>query len=83
MPQTMPPMITAHRTGRSPRLRSEPVRICTNDSKITKKENSQNVGAGPQPWTADREPDREPQVYSSSPARHMASHAAMIGTQRP
>ena len=48
MPQTMPPMIVAHRTLRIPRLRRIPVKIWTNDSKMTKKENAQNVGAGPQ-----------------------------------
>jgi hypothetical protein len=83
MPQTMPPMITAHRTFRIPRLRRIPVMIWTNDSKMTKKENAQYTGPGPQPWTAAREPFSAPQVYSSRPARHMASQAAMIGTQRP
>jgi hypothetical protein len=29
------------------------------------------------------EPFSAPHVYSSSPARHIASHAAAIGTQRP
>ena len=29
------------------------------------------------------EPDTVPQVYSSSPARHMANQAAMIGTHLP
>jgi len=48
MPQTIPPMIVAHLTLRMPRFRRYPVPIWTNDSKITKKENSQNVGAGPQ-----------------------------------
>jgi hypothetical protein len=48
MPQTIPPAIVAHRTVRMPRFRRYPVPIWTNDSKITKKENSQNVGAGPQ-----------------------------------
>ena len=43
MPQTMPPMIVAHRTLRIPRLRRIPVKIWTNDSKTTKKENAQNV----------------------------------------
>jgi hypothetical protein len=35
MPQMTPPMITAHRTGRMPRLRSMPVPIWTKDSKMT------------------------------------------------
>ena len=47
-PQTIPPMITAHRTLRIPWLRMYPVKIWTNDSKITKNENAQNTGAGPQ-----------------------------------
>ena len=83
MPQTVPPIITAQRTLRIPRLRRSPVPIWTNDSKTTKNENAQNTGPGPQWWTVAREPLRAPQVYSSRPARHMASHAAMIGTQRP
>jgi hypothetical protein len=82
-PQTMPPMITAHRTLRIPRLRRKPVPICTNDSKMTKNENAQNTGPGPQWCTCARDPFSAPQVYSSSPARHMASQAAAIGTQRP
>ena len=79
----MPPAIVAHRTLSIPWLRSHPVKIWTNDSKMTKNENAQNTGAGPQWWTADSEGFSAPQVYSSSPARHMASQAAMIGTHRP
>ena len=82
MPQTIPPMIVAHLTFRMPRFRRYPVPIWTNDSKMTKKENSQNVGAGPQWCAAASEPDSAAQVYSSSPARHMASQAAMITTPR-
>ena len=48
MPQMMPPMMTAQRTLRIPRLRRNPVKICTNDSKMTKNENAQNTGPGPQ-----------------------------------
>ncbi len=58
IPQTIPPMIVAHRTDRIPRLRRYPVPIWTNDSKMTKKENSQNVGAAPQWCEAAREPDQ-------------------------
>ena len=82
MPQTMPPMIVAHRTLRMPRFRRYPVPIWTNDSKITKKENSQKVGAGPQLCADASEPDSAAQVYSSSPARHMASQAAQMTTPR-
>ncbi len=52
MPQTMPPMIVAHRTLRIPRLRRYPVKIWTNDSKMTKKENAQKVSAMLQWWAA-------------------------------
>jgi hypothetical protein len=83
MPQMMPPMMVAHRTLRMPRLRRIPVKICTNDSKTTKNENAQNVWARLQWCAAWRDPDTVPQVYSSRPARHMASQAAMMGTQRP
>jgi hypothetical protein len=38
-PQTMPPMIVAHRTLRIPRLRRYPVPIWTKDSNSTKNEN--------------------------------------------
>ena len=79
----MPPMMVAHRTLRIPRLRSSPVPICTNDSKMTKNEKAQNTGPGPQWCTLASEPFSAPQVYSSRPARHIASQAAMIGTQRP
>lgn len=34
-PQITPPIIVAHLTLRIPRLRRMPVKICTNDSKIT------------------------------------------------
>ena len=54
-----------------------------NDSNITKKENAQNTSASPQWCAACSEPASAPQVYSNRPARHIASQAAMIGTQRP
>ena len=76
----IPPMIVAQRTGRMPRFRSRPVPIWTNDSKTTKNENSQKVGAAPQWCDALSEPGSAAQVYSSSPARHMASQAAKITT---
>jgi hypothetical protein len=82
MPQTMPPMIVAHRTVRYPRLRAYPVKIWTNDSKMTKKENAQNVWARLQWWAAWSDPATVPQVYSSSPDRHMASQAAQRITVR-
>src|SRR5258708_20768390 len=81
-PQMTPPMMVAHLTLSIPRLRRNPVPIWTNDSKITYTENSQNVGALLQLCAAWREPDSEPQVYSSRPARHMASQAARIPTPR-
>ena len=79
----MPPMMVAQRTDRMPRLRSRPVPICTNDSKMTKNEKAQNTGPGPQWCTFASEPFSAPQVYSSRPARHIASQAAMMGTHRP
>jgi hypothetical protein len=48
MPQISPPAMTAQRTGRMPLFRRKPVPIWTNDSKITKNENSQKTGASPQ-----------------------------------
>src|SRR5215471_10713286 len=83
MPQTMPPMITAHRTFRIPLLRSSPANGWTNDSKTTKKENAQKVWARLQWCAAWSEPATVPQVYSSRPDSIMATQAAVIGTHRP
>ncbi len=77
-----PPAITAQRTGRYPLLRRKPVPIWTNDSKITKNENSQKTGAVPQWCDACSEPLSAPHVYSTSPDRHMTTQAAMITTHR-
>jgi len=82
MPQISPPVIVAHRTGSSPRLRRKPVPIWTKDSKTTKNEKSQNVGASPQLCAACSDPDSAAQVYSSRPARAMASQAAQMTTPR-
>src|SRR5487761_1178273 len=82
MPQMRPPAMVAHRTGRMPRFRRYPVPIWTNDSKITKNENSQKTGAGLQLWAAASEPDRAPHVYSSRPASIIATQAAMMATVR-
>src|SRR5260370_12884162 len=82
-PQMTPPMMVAHLTLSIPRLRRNPVPIWTNDSKITYTQNSQHVGALLQSCAACREPHSEPQVDSSRPASHMASHAATITPPPP
>ena len=74
--------MVAQRTDTMPLLRRKPVPICTNDSKITKNEKSQKVGASPQLCAAWSEPLSAPQVYSTRPDRHMTAQAAMMTVPR-